>query len=70
MSKPLLCQNCAKICPLTYSSRKRYFSTTEYGGVLCSSGCAISWIIINKKCKRKKSKNINLNEGNIKIVCR
>ena len=68
MSKPLICQNCFSICPLTYTYRKRYFSTTEYGGILCSSGCAISWITKNKKSKKIKHKN--LHEGNIKIVCR
>ena len=50
-------------------SRKAYFSTTQYDGVLCSTTCALSWII---KCKRKnmKARKINIHDGNIKMINR
>jgi hypothetical protein len=61
------CDNCKKKCPMCTQSRKAYFSTTQYDGVLCSTTCALSWII---KCKRKKMKarKINIDDGNIKMI--
>lgn len=64
---PLHCDMCENICPNTRSYKKAYFSTTQYGGILCSTECCISYMIhcrINKKKTNKKSEY----EGDIKII--
>ena len=65
--EPISCDNCKGVCPYSYGQRKAYFSTTAYGGRLCGTGCALSWIL---KCKKNKTKGniIGCQEGNIKMV--
>jgi hypothetical protein len=63
----IFCDNCKGKCPHSYGQRNVYFSTTEYDGKFCGTGCALSWIL---KCKKNK---INANkmtsfDGNIKMV--
>ena len=63
----IFCDNCKGACPYSYGERKAYFSTTEYGGKLCGTGCALSWIL---KCKKNKinPKKMTSFDGNIQMV--
>ena len=65
--EPIYCDVCKKICPNSSGYRKAYFSTTQFGGKLCSTSCCISMII---KCKENKIKCKKLSpyEGGIKII--
>ena len=51
MSEYILCSKCKKKCPHTGGVKKRYFTTTQYGGNLCSVSCCVSWITL---CKIQK----------------
>ena len=51
MTDYILCSKCNKKCPYTGGYKKRYFTTTQYGGSLCSIDCCVAWITI---CKIKK----------------
>ena len=64
---PLHCDMCENICPNTRSYKKAYFSTTQYGGILCSTGCCISYMIRCRKNKIKTNKKLDY-EGDIKII--
>lgn len=68
MSDHILCSQCCKVCPHTNSITKRYFTTTQYDGKLCSIQCCLAWKL---KCKEKNIKinNVNMDiEGTFKIV--
>lgn len=63
------CSQCSINCPNTKGINKRYFTTTQYGGILCSIQCCLSWILYSKI---NKSKCLPINEsiyGTFKIVC-
>ena len=51
MSQYILCSKCNGKCPETGGIKKRYFTTTQYGGTLCSVSCCVSWITT---CKIRK----------------
>ena len=54
------CSHCNINCPNTKGVNKRYFTTTQYDGKLCSVQCCVSWIL---QCKIKKIKCLPINEN-------
>jgi len=59
----LQCSSCKKNCP----HKKSYFSTTQYGGVLCSNECCFAWIL-RQRTKKIRPRKMGIHEGTIKIV--
>ena len=69
MSEYILCSKCNKECPHTGGVKKRYFTTTQYGGNLCSISCCVSWITLCK-IKKKEPKIVDISVvGTFTIVC-
>ena len=66
-NNPFLCDCCNNICPNSCGIRKSYFSTTEYGGKLCTTACCIKWIITNRK-RGMFAKKVGVYDGKLKIV--
>lgn len=69
MSQYILCSACNSKCPETSGIKKRYFTTTQYGGTLCSVSCSVSWIT---KCKIRKviPNDVDISiTGTITTVC-
>ena len=67
MFEYLKCDICKGNCPNSRGSRKAYYSSTEYDGKFCGTGCVIKFILIQKK-KKVKGKKVGNFDGNIKIV--
>ena len=69
MSQYILCSKCNSECPHTGGIKKRYFTTTQYGGSLCSISCCVSWIT-ECKTRNMKANNVDISiVGTFTIVC-
>ncbi len=69
MSGQILCSNCQEICPQSSGIKKRYFTTTQYAGQLCSISCCVSWIT-NCRIKKIKPRLVDISTiGTFKTVC-
>lgn len=69
MSQHILCSRCNSTCPNTGGIKKRYFTTTQYGGSLCSVSCCVSWIT-ESKIRKIIPNNIDISiVGTITTVC-
>jgi len=67
MSKILICENCSIECHKVLYRKNIHYSTTQYGGILCSNSCCISWIT-KKNINKIKAKKISRFDGTIKMV--
>ncbi len=68
MSGYILCSQCGEKCPHSKGVNKRYFTTTQYVGKLCSISCCVSWIT-NCRTKKIKPRPVDLSMiGTFKIV--
>jgi len=69
MSQYILCSKCKSQCPHTGGLSKRYFTTTQYGGSLCSISCCVAWIT-DCKIRKVNPHNVDISVvGTFKTVC-